>query len=257
MVLSSRSNTKIKHLRRLQQRKYRRESHSFLLEGSGLLWEAHLAGYEILQLFRAPEAIFPELQAVALEDYELDSELLAYVSSLKSPPDLIGVLRMKNPAEDDQRLPAWLLCEQLQDPGNFGALLRLADAMNWRGILALGDYPDPLQAKVLRASMGSALRLPVREVSLQELTQWQEQGWTLVGTAADASHNSFNQDLPQSLILALGHEGQGLSTELQDLCQLGLSIPIRTGVDSLNVVTAAAMLVHEANRQWAGAGALS
>lgn len=250
MIISSRTNLKLKHLRHLQQKKYRRQTGHFVLEGLELLQETQRSGYQILQLFRRVGFLCPALQAVAAEDYELNSDLITYVSALKSPPDVLAVLQSREIEEDCSRYPAWLITEGLQDPGNFGALLRLVEAMNWRGVLTIGEHPDPLQLKVIRGSMGSSLRMPVKSLSLEALTVWKRDGWTLLGTAADAAGSSFQIEIPRKLLLALGHEGQGLSPELKNLCHDRVAIPIHVGVDSLNVVTAAAMLVHESNRQW-------
>ena len=244
-TLSSRSNTKIKHLRALQQRKQRQQAGIFAVEGSGLIREALAAGFELHQLFSLTEAV----PAAAPEQYLLSPELMAYVSSMASPPDAIGLFALRQVAEDPERHPAWLLADRLQDPGNFGALLRLADAMGWRGVLALGSHPDPFAPKVIRGSMGSCLRVPVRALELPELPAWQAAGWTLAGTAAAAAVSSLDCRLPRRLLLALGHEGQGLDSELLQACDLRLAIPIRPPVDSLNVATAAAMLMHEYARQ--------
>lgn len=246
MLLSSRSNTKIKHLRALQQRKSRIASGTFVIEGLGLMREALAAGFVLEQVYGLEHIALPP----APESYSLTAELMDYVSSLPSPPDAIGVFAMREVPEDPQRATAWLLADRLQDPGNFGALLRLADAMNWRGVMAIGGHPDPYSPKVLRGSMASCLRVPVRAVSLEELAAWQSDGWQIVGTAADARTSSLACRLPDQLILALGHEGQGLDPALLLRCDSTLSIPIRAGVDSLNVATAAAMLMHEFARQY-------
>lgn len=252
MLITSRSNTKIKHLRALGQRKARLASGEFVLAGLGLLQEAQAAGYALRQLFCLPDlSETPTVSSLqAAEHYTLPEELMVYAAQQPSAPKALGVLALKQPAEDKSRRSGWLLTENLQDPGNFGALLRLADAMGWRGILTLGDAPDPFQPKVLRGSMGSALRLPVQPVSLEALGQWQAGGWQMVGTCLKAAASSLRWQAPEKIILALGHEGQGLSPELLARCQQQLSIPMQGSVDSLNVATAAAMLVHEALRQW-------
>ncbi|MBF2054663.1 MAG: RNA methyltransferase [Candidatus Sericytochromatia bacterium] len=252
MLITSRSNTKIKHLRALGQRKARLASGEFVLAGLGLLQEAQAAGYRLHQLFCLPDiADTPAARSLqAAEYYTLPEELMSYAAQQPSAPKALGVLALKQPAEDKNRRRGWLLTESLQDPGNFGALLRLADAMGWRGILTLGDAPDPFQPKVLRGSMGSALRLPVQSLTLDALARWQADGWQLVGTCLDASVSSLRWQAPEKMILALGHEGQGLSPELLALCQQRIRIPMSGAVDSLNVATAAAMLVHEALRQW-------
>lgn len=249
MLLSSRSNIRIKHIRHLQQRKARQQHRQFVVEGAGLIAEAVAAGWVLRCLLQHENQSDAGLAAAAAESFEVNAELMGFASSLSSPPDALGVFDMREVDEDPRRRSAWLLTDRLQDPGNFGALLRLADAMNWRGILALGAYPDPFQSKVVRGSMGSCLRLPVRSVTLEQLGDWQRAGWQLVGTSADGAAQSFSFVFPERLLLALGHEGQGLDPALLACCDQRVAIPIRPGVDSLNVVTAAAMLVHEDARQ--------
>ncbi|MGV3525607.1 MAG: TrmH family RNA methyltransferase [Candidatus Sericytochromatia bacterium] len=249
MLLSSRSNTRIKHIRHLQQRKARQQHRQFVIEGAGLIAEALSAGWVLRCVLQRENQADAELAAAAEESFEVTAELMDFASSLSSPPDALGVFDMQEVDEDPRRRSAWLLTDRLQDPGNFGALLRLADAMNWRGVLALGAYPDPFQSKVVRGSMGSCLRLPVRPVTLEQLDDWQKKGWQLVGTSADSAEESFSFVFPERLLLALGHEGQGLDPALLACCEQRVAIPIRPGVDSLNVVTAAAMLVHEDARQ--------
>ena len=246
MMLSSRSNTNIKHLRSLEQRKARIAQQVFAVEGLGLIREALSAGFVLRQIYALEGLEVPP----APETFWLSPELMAYVSTLPSPPQAIGVFAAGAPKQDPTRRPAWLLADRLQDPGNFGALLRLADAMNWRGVLAFGAHPDPFSPKVIRGSMASCLRVPVQSIGIETLAEWRTRGWTLLGTAADAPLSSLDCSLPSQLILALGHEGQGLDPALLPLCDQTVAIPIRAGVDSLNVATSAAMLMHEFARQY-------
>lgn len=191
-------------------------------------------------------------QTIDVPTYVLPAELMDYVSQLPSSPEVLGVFLQAEIAEDAQRASAWILADRLQDPGNFGALLRLADALNWRGIMAFGDRPDPFQIKVIRGSMGASLRLPIVAVTVADLRAQQQQGWQIVATAADAEHQSVSTPLPRQMILALGHEGQGLDAQLREIADLALAIPMHARVESLNVVTAGAMLAHEYLRQHGG-----
>lgn len=249
MFIQSRSNPKIKHIRQLAQRKYRQKSAQFVVEGATLIREALQQGWILDSIYHREAYEVPVVNAPA---YTLSDELMDYVSQLPSPSDALGVFLQAEIVEDPQRTPAWVLADRLQDPGNFGALLRLADALNWRGMMAFGHTPDPFQMKVIRGSMGASLRLPIIEVTAIDLQVYQQQGWQVVATAADATHQSVCTPLPRQMILALGHEGQGLDPQLRALANLSLGIPIHPRVESLNVVTAGAMLAHEYLRQHGG-----
>ncbi len=252
MLINSRSNTRIKHLKRLQQRKHRQKFEQCIVEGSRLVAEASKAGFILKEIF-IREDLKSELRfSDQAETFEVSATLLASISQLQSPPDCIGVFDLQTVRADPQRLSAWLLCENVQDPGNFGALLRLADAMHWQGVLALGDFPDPFQGKVIRSSMASCFRVPVTPLSLTELRQWQAEGWSVLASTLQAKLSSLHCQLPRQLLLAVGHEGQGLSADLIAQADLEVKIPMQPAVDSLNIATAAAMLMHEYNRQTEG-----
>lgn len=245
MLLSSRSNPKIKHLRALQQRKTRQKFKQFIVEGSGLIQDALHAGFKLLSIYGTDSTILFD----ASETFYLSPELMSYVSSLESASDVLGVFEFKEPLEDSNRYSAWVLAERLQDPGNAGALLRLVDACGWRGVLALDGFPDIYSPKVIRASMGSCFRVPVKHLDLESLKQLQQDNWTLLATTLDAENTSMNCDLPDKLLLAVGNEGQGLSLSLIEISQARVKIPLYGSIDSLNVVTATAMLMHEYLRQ--------
>jgi RNA methyltransferase, TrmH family len=247
MLLSSRSNPRIKHLRALQQRKTRQKFQQFTVEGSGLIQDALQAGFKLLSIYGLEFTSLPN----APETFYLSPELISYVSSLESASEMFGIFACKELTEDAKRYSAWVLAERLQDPGNAGALLRLVDACGWQGILALDGFPDIYSPKVIRASMGSCFRVPVKALDLEALKQWQERNWTLLATSLDAEESSLNCHLPEKLILAVGNEGQGLSQSLMEAAQEWIKIPLYGHVDSLNVATATAMLMHEYLRQQA------
>ncbi len=245
MLLSSRSNPRIKQLRALQQRKTRQKFQQFIVEGSGLIQDALQAGFKLLAIYGLESTSLQN----APETFYLSPELMSYVSSLESASEMLGVFAYTELTEDSHRYSAWVLAERLQDPGNAGALLRLVDACGWRGILALDGFPDIYSPKVIRASMGSCFRVPVKQIDLDTLKQWQEQKWIVLATTLDAKENSLNCQLPEKLILAVGNEGQGLSQALLEITQARIKIPLYGRVDSLNVATATAMLMHEYLRQ--------
>lgn len=249
MLIHSRSNPKIKHIRQLAQRKYRQKTAQYVVEGATLIAEALAQGWSLDSVLGTEAGLATLSLPAGVPQYTLPEELMSYISQLTSPAEVLGVFQQRPIVEDTSRASAWILADRLQDPGNFGALLRLADALNWRGVMAFGATPDPFQMKVIRGSMGASLRLPVREMDLADLKSYQEAGWQVVATAAEATLSSLHTPLPRHCILALGHEGQGLHADLRALADLSLSIPIHPRVESLNVVTAGAMLGHEYLRQ--------
>jgi RNA methyltransferase, TrmH family len=250
MFLSSRSNHKIKFIRSLHQKKQRDQEALFLIEGESLVTEALLAGWPLLQVVSLKGLKLPELPAQT-EHLEVESELMAYLTTLSSPPGLLAVAKQKSAPQRLTSSSCLLVTAALQDPGNFGALLRLADAMNLAGIWVLGSGVDPFHPKVVRGSMGSVLRVPVRILdSSLPLQNLQAEGWQLIATSAQGEASSFCFDFADKTAFLLGSEGPGLPAELIALADQHMRIPIQAQVESLNVVTAAAMLIHEYCRQY-------
>lgn len=139
----------------------------------------------------------------------------------------------------------------VQDPGNLGAMARVAEAGDATGLLACGASADPFGWKALRGSMGSALRLPIARAPAtgEALGAMRAHGISLVATAPDAptAFDRYTWKGPTAILL--GSEGGGLPAEVADACDARVAIPMRSPVESLNVAVTAALLVYEARRQ--------
>ncbi len=148
--------------------------------------------------------------------------------------------------------PALVVCALgVQDPGNVGAIVRAADAAGATGVLLDAGTADPWGWKALRASMGSAFRIPLRrdEDVRGRLQEWRDNGLVLVATDPHAGRSMYETELTGSIALLLGGEGPGLPADLIETAAIRVRIPMRPAVESLNVAVAAALLVYEASRQ--------
>lgn len=250
MQLTSFTNPKIKFVRSLHQKKFRDQEQRFLVEGETLVAEALAVGFRPELLLYTVGLRRSELTEMALEAFEVPEAVMAKATTLSSPPTALAVCSQQAVAVRAGAWPCQLIAGGVQDPGNFGALVRLADAMHLQGVRALNQTVDPFHPKVVRGSMGSCLRTPIfQQADHQALVQLKAEGFTLVAAVADGAYTSFNYVFPERCALILGSEGQGIEAELLAQADVRLAIPIRAGVDSLNVSTAAAMLVHEYVRQ--------
>jgi TrmH family RNA methyltransferase len=141
----------------------------------------------------------------------------------------------------------------VQDPGNVGAVIRSADALGATGVVALDRTAHPGGWKALRGAMGSTFRVPVgRDQLLTALTAARAAGLRVVATVPHGAAPLDHFDLAQPTLVVLGNEGAGLPAELDE--HIGdaaerVSIPMREGVDSLNVAVSAALVLYEAMRQ--------
>jgi TrmH family RNA methyltransferase len=136
-----------------------------------------------------------------------------------------------------------LVLDAVQDPGNFGTLVRTAEALGAAGVAALPGTVDPWNPKSVRAAMGSSFRLPVVEADWDALEPWlREHGVVTVASAVGAPPP---ESLPRRAALVLGNEGAGVSADTLRRADLTLGIPLRGRAESLNVAAAGAILLHE------------
>lgn len=216
-MITSRDNEKLKLIRKLAERKHRDREGLFVAEGEDLIAAAQAAGTPAEFVLRAGEDVEPDL---------LDA-----VSTLGSGTRIIGVYRRPQlaPATGVQ-----VYLHEVGDPGNVGAIIRSADALVGGTIVLGAGCADPYGPKAVRASMGSVFRMPIAK-----------RGQTPVGLAAPVvglvAHGGSSPDDEQVGALMLGGEREGLPAEMAAGCDRLWTIPLREGVESLNVAAAAAI----------------
>ncbi len=256
-LITSRRNPLVGRLRALHQPKGRREQGLLLLEGTHQL-------QELLRLRLQPELLLAtpawiECHGALLADQDLPlqpvgEEVMEAVATTDHPDGVVATLAR-------QALPvargdgAFVLAlDQLQDPGNLGTLLRTALAAGVDEVW-LGGGADPLQPKVLRASAGAALALPLLRLSdrselLPLLERAVAAGRQLAATLVQPGVQPYWQlDWTRPTVLLLGNEGAGLHPQLAALATHRITIPHSAAVESLNVAVAAAPLLLERWRQ--------
>jgi 23S rRNA (guanosine2251-2'-O)-methyltransferase len=147
--------------------------------------------------------------------------------------------------------PFFLALDQVQDPRNFGALLRTADAFGIHGVIVPKHHAVGLTDAAARTAMGAVEYVAVaRETNLvSALEKLKESGIWIYGSAADGGVAPWAADLRGPLCLVLGGEGEGLRPLVARTCDMMVSVPMRGGVGSLNVAAAGAALCYEVARQ--------
>jgi RNA methyltransferase, TrmH family len=132
--------------------------------------------------------------------------------------------------------------DRLQDPANVGAIIRTAAALNLSGVWLSHDSADHFSPKVVRATAGTLLGLPIfRSADLRTVTLSECRIYSAVLSSADRVHIREIRTVPSRLIIAVGNEGAGLSSEIMKASQVRFSIPLSEGVESLNVAATVAI----------------
>jgi 23S rRNA (guanosine2251-2'-O)-methyltransferase len=161
-------------------------------------------------------------------------------------------------AIERQEPPFVLVLDSLEDPQNFGSLLRTAEASGVHGVVYPTHRQAPLSAAAIKASAGAVehlLLVPVEDLA-EALTDLHVRGLRIVGTDADASLTAREADLRGPAAIVVGSEGQGLGPAVRRRCDTVVRIPMRGRVTSLNASVAGSILLYEASSQRGGEEAL-
>ena len=147
--------------------------------------------------------------------------------------------------------PLFLVLDNVQDPHNFGAVLRTADATGVHGVIITKDNAAGITPTVCKVASGAAETVPVYQVTnLSRTLRWlKEQGIWVIGAAGETMQSAYQTDLTVPLALVVGAEGAGLRRLTKEQCDLLIKLPMLGRVDSLNLSVAAGVLLYEAVRQ--------
>ena len=260
------SNTTVKRLRSLRDKKGRREEGMFLAEGLRILAEARDSGRlpEIVA-FSAEGAKHPlaaeiiaGTEAAGGEAIETTPDILSKMSGKDNPQLLLGAYRVPDTnleAIDRSTAPIWIVAQALRDPGNLGTILRTGDAVGAGGLILVDDSADPFSVEAVRASMGALFTQQIAQARWPEFVAWLRSGTgQLVGTSL---RSSVDYRLPQyeaPTFILVGNEAHGLPAAYEDECDVRVKIPMLGRADSLNAAMATAVMAYEVLRQRLPAG---
>lgn len=206
--------------------------------------------------FRSEEgALAHELDRAHVDVVAVSDTVLAAASPVRTPSGILAIATRRHiPAARDvfcDPRALIVVAVDVQDPGNVGALIRVAEAGGATGACICGASAHPFSWRALRGGMGSTLRLPtVSGLSAHgALDAMIDAGLQTVAAVAHDGEDPDAIDWRGRTALLLGGEGQGLSADLVARCQARVTIPMAAAVESLNVAAAGAILVYAARRQ--------
>jgi TrmH family RNA methyltransferase len=175
------------------------------------------------------------------------------LSPVRSASPIVAVAQRPSTAVDVYTpSPALVVCAvDVQDPGNVGAIVRVAEAGGATGVVVTGQSADPFGWKALRGAMGSTFRLPIQHSAEPRLVieDAQRRGCRVWVTSPRGGRPFDEADLSGPALVLVGGEGPGLPPTLLEAADARLSIPMKPAVESLNTAVCAALLVYEARRQ--------
>lgn len=243
------SKNRIKEIRSLERKKMRNEKRLFVAEGPKVVGD-------LMRVLSPRLLLHTEEWAPEAGDYEeivVSGEELRHVSFLQHPQEVLGVFPMFG--ESLGQLPLHqlsLALDGVQDPGNLGTIIRIADWFGIGRIYCSQDTADVYNPKVVQATMGSLARVQVCYTDLPKLVDNLPKGFPVYGTMLEGS-NIYTQNLAAEGLVVMGNEGNGISAPLRQRITHKLLIPCcqtaDTRPDSLNVAVATALTIGEIRRR--------
>jgi TrmH family RNA methyltransferase len=232
-----------------------------LLDGSHLVADALAAGLVLQSIVAAGERehdpeLAPLLAAAGSAGAEValaSAQVMAALSPVRSPSPIVALAERPNPAVRmyTSATPCVVIACDIQDPGNLGAIIRVAESAGASGVIAAGRGANPFSWKALRGSMGSALRLPIVSTATAEaaVADARAHGCRIVATVPRHGTSLFSTNLTGAIAVLIGSEGPGLPAALIHDADEGVTIPMEPPVESLNAAVSVALVVYEARRQ--------
>ncbi|EAF2744617.1 RNA methyltransferase [Listeria monocytogenes] len=245
--IQSVKNDHVKTWKKLQTRKGRDKTGTYLVEGFHLVEEALRQDGLVMELLVSSGVSVPEEWLKGDYDvFEISTEISHLISETMTEQGVFAVVATSEP---DMMLlygKKLLLVDAVQDPGNVGTLIRTADAAGYDCVVLGKGSADLYNPKVIRSTQGSHFHIPVIQADLFDwIANLEEEGVPVIGAVLDDQAKSLNDMTKRdTLALMVGNEGNGISPELQDRLSEKVYIPIYGDSESLNVAVAAGILLY-------------
>jgi len=247
------SLSKIKLIKSLEQKKFRDETGLFMAEGTKLVLDL-LSVFQCTILVGTHDWLAENKEVTATEIIEIEAGEFSKISNQKSPQGVLAVFKKRDdtwrPEDLFQKLT--LALDDIQDPGNLGTIIRIADWFGITDVFCSEHTADVYNSKTIQATMGALARVRVHSVNLAEFLNTYPLNQPVYGTFMDGE-NVYDTSLSPYGIIVMGNEGNGISNDIEKLVTARLLIPNypvgQLTSESLNVGVATALICAEFRRR--------
>ncbi len=257
-VITSTSNSRIKDIRKLRDRKYRTESGLAWVEGLRACGDAFTRIDDVQLVVICADSLHSDFAGelldragkAGIEVMDVTRDVYATLSGKENPQGMGVVIRQNFQDLEDIQIAKgdlWVALDRVADPGNLGTIMRTLDACGGKGVFLLDQCTDPYDPTAIRASTGAVFYEQLVRADTASFTRWKKrQNVPLVGAVAVPGAKDYhNQKYPDPLILIMGSEREGLTQALTNLCDACVTIPMVGHVDSMNLAEATAITLYE------------
>lgn len=238
MIITSLNNPTIKEISKLKNKKYRDLTNTYLAEGEHLVEEAYKNNI-LTKIILLEDTICN----YDIEKIYVTKEVMKKLTELDTPNKIIGILKKNTPLPIGNKI---LILDNIQDPGNLGTIIRSSVAFDIDTIVLSPNTVDIYNPKVIRSTQGMIFYTNIITLELKEfINEIKTKNYTIFGTNVRNGKNIKEITLPEKFALVLGNEGQGVSKEIESLCDDNIYIKMSSKCESLNVSVATSILLYE------------
>jgi len=253
-IIKSKENEKIKHIKKLKDKKYRDEFNQYVIEGTKMIEEAITEQVNIESIVICEDCIkdvnLSEAMLYEIAKYNciyVTENIFTSLTEVLNPQGILAIINKSKIKKDiDYTEDIIIVLDNIQDPGNMGTILRTIDSINLKQVIVSKNSADVYNSKVIRSTMGAIFRLNIIEsIDLEKtLTEIKKHKYKIVVTSLNAEENLYQTEL-KKVAIVMGNEGNGVSESVLKKADKQIKIPILGATESLNVSVATGIILYE------------
>ncbi len=257
-VITSISNPRIKSLVKLRQHSFRQEQGLIFIEGLREVELANKSNIGIKEIFYCEDFlsdinILENLSSEAAKIFKVSSAVFSKIAFGNRKEGILAVAEQPQKDLGDLELSKQsilVIVEQVEKPGNLGAIMRTCDAAGVTGLILCDCKTDAYNPNVIRASLGACFSLKLVEAGRPDTIAWlKSEKISVISAVPDVKNSLWQTQFGSPCAIVFGSEDKGVSQAFIDISESKVSIPMQGRVDSLNVSTSAAIILYEVLRQ--------
>ncbi len=258
MIINSKDNELIKHVKKLKEKKYRDEYDEYIIEGHKFLLEAIQEKANIKKIIISESySVSDNYKDLCKKENEIQDmvvvsdRLFNDISGVVNNQGILAIIEKGNSAENeiDYSEDFFLILDNIQDPGNMGTIIRTADSLNMRQIIVSKGTVEVFNPKVVRSTMGAIFRVKVIEVkNIPDLIKtFENKSIKVYATDLSTDKTIYSVDFHKSAVI-IGNEANGVEEEIKEVATDKIKIPMIGKAESLNAAVATGIILFEAYR---------
>ena len=243
MVITSKDNEIIKKVRKLKDKKYRKDK--FLVEGMKMLKEAIEEKVDI-SLIILKEGTKLDIDISEYKNIEVSEKIFNTLTDVVTPQGVLAVVNKNANSNIDYTANYIMALDGIQDPGNIGTIIRTLDSANLKQLIVSKNTVDCYSPKVIRSTMGAIYRVNIIEVDNLEKTlkEIKQKEFKIVTTSLQTEKSIYDITYDRKVVV-IGNEANGVSKEVINISDYKVKIPMLGKTESLNASIAAGIMIYE------------